>query len=186
MKNTKLTSKGNSTQSISKQSKLNSKINTNPIDIQPISVDMRSEYNAIEQIEHRLKMLECEKNEIEQLYGLNEELIADTGSFKRKIDLFDTKLRKPVEYRQYIDQLPNVKNQTEYEQTAKSNYKPSDKYKESLKYEPNINDLREDKEFEAKFKPTKYFPPSILPTKEEALLDEVIEIMEAEYIEDNI
>ncbi len=102
--------------------------------------------NIIDIIELKLKELEAEKDEIEILYGIDENILDD---FTKKSDLSESikSASKSVK--------PNFKNLPKLEVSKKeksSNYKTPETLVHSLKYEPNIRDLYSESEFEPTFK----------------------------------
>jgi hypothetical protein len=97
-------------------------------------------HNMIDVIEERLKQLEREKEEIENEYGINEDILQEYTKKPIKIEKI-----KPVNY----NNLPKL--EIRKKETIKNNYKTPDTLVDSLKYEPDINDLLDPDEFESKY-----------------------------------
>jgi hypothetical protein len=104
--------------------------------------------NLIDVIELKLKQLEQEKDEIENLYGIDEKLLEEY--IKKPVDKIQnkTKIAKPT---------LNFKNLPKLETTQKPKvvekvYKTPELLVDSLKYEPNIKDLLYEEEFEPSFR----------------------------------
>lgn len=112
-------------------------------------------------IEERLKQLEKEKQEIEQMYGVNEKILEDfmNSSEKYKPIKVSSKASTQMKQTKY-ESLPKLDNLTKHKEMNKS-YQTPNAIKESLKYEPSILDLCDKAEFEPSYytvKPYKLKP----------------------------
>lgn len=134
-------------------------------------------------IEEKLKFLENQKLEIEEKYGINEDMIKNTINQYPSNE--EIKLKKPSEYKEYLTYMPNIHNLNANEDNIikKTTYKPSDSYKETLKYEPQINELKEDSEYEYKEPYICLNRPNIPPTSENAVLNNYLDQIDEEYID---
>ena len=103
--------------------------------------------NVLDSIDKRLEMLEKQKEEIQRKYGINE---ATLNSININ-DIRIKKINKPkLEGSQTLTKIEVIKN-VEKSKIKNINYKTPEKLIDSLKYEPNINDLIQDEEFVPKF-----------------------------------
>ena len=103
--------------------------------------------NVIDSIDKRLEMLEKQKEEIQKKYGINE---ATLNSININ-DIRIKKVNKPkIEGSQNLTKIEAVKN-IDKSKIKNINYKTPEKLIDSLKYEPNINDLITEDEFTPKF-----------------------------------
>lgn len=109
--------------------------------------------NIIDAIEERLKQLEKEKDEIENLYGINEDVIKEFTNSKEKkeesLKKTQNRIGKSKSELFYDSKLPKLEITAKKE--MKSFYKTPDTLQDSLKYEPNIKDLLDEEEFEPSF-----------------------------------
>ena len=106
-----------------------------------------SENNVLDSIDKRLEMLEKQKEEIQRKYGINE---ATLNSININ-DIRIKKISKPkIEGSQNLTKIEVVKN-IDKSKIKNINYKTPEKLIDSLKYEPNINDLITEDEFAPKF-----------------------------------
>jgi hypothetical protein len=105
-----------------------------------------NEKNIIDIIELKLKELEREKDEIEILYGIDENILDE---FTKKSELSESIKSSGKAVKRNFQQLPKL----EVSKKEKvSNYKTPETLTDSLKYEPNIRDLYTEEEFEPTFK----------------------------------
>ena len=124
---------------------------------------MKNEKNIIDVIEAKLKQLEKEKNEIEDLYGLDENILKEYST--KKFDTFteqpQAKLNKITKNNLIYTNLPKFEAPTK--KVTKILYKTPETLQDSLRYEPEIKDLLEEDEFEPSFSfnNTNNIPPSI-------------------------
>ena len=113
------------------------------------------ENNVIDSIDKRLEMLEKQKEEIQKKFGIDEATL-------NSIKLNDNQ----IQYPQYLKRIGKPKREgyenltkmevlkdkkSEKEKNLNINYKTPEKLIDSLKYEPNINDLIQEDEFVPKF-----------------------------------
>ena len=107
-----------------------------------------SENNVLDSIDKRLEMLEKQKEEIQRKYGINE---ATLNSININ-DIRIKKLNKPkLEGSQNLTKIEVIKAPEKTKVNKNINYKTPEKLIDSLKYEPNINDLIQEDEFVPKF-----------------------------------
>ena len=107
-----------------------------------------SENNVLDSIDKRLEMLEKQKEEIQRKYGINE---ATLNSINIK-DIRIKKVNKPkLEGSQNLTKIEVIKTSEKTKVNKNINYKTPEKLIDSLKYEPNINDLIQEDEFVPKF-----------------------------------
>lgn len=113
--------------------------------------NQQANLDVIDQIELKLKQLEQEKNEIENLYGIDENTLNNYISIQENIQnkISNKKIISTINKRNY-------ENLTEFEPKSqkaerKINYKTPESLQDSLKFEPDLNDLRDDNEFEPNF-----------------------------------
>ena len=107
-----------------------------------------SENNVLDSIDKRLEMLEKQKEEIQRKYGINE---ATLNSININ-DIRIKKLNKPkLEGSQNLTKIEVIKTSEKTKVNKNINYKTPEKLIDSLKYEPNINDLIQEDEFVPKF-----------------------------------
>jgi len=106
--------------------------------------------DVIDQIEFKLKQLEKEKNEIENLYGVDENMLSNYLTVQENIKnkISNKKIVQNNKMRNY-DNLVDL----EYKkpQEKKIAYKTPETLQDSLKYEPNLKDLLDETEFEPNF-----------------------------------
>jgi hypothetical protein len=99
----------------------------------------------IDSIEDRLKELEKEKNEIESLYGIDENILQTY----KKPTANKTNSSKNIQKTSLYNNLPKL--ETTHKKDKSISYKTPDTLQDSLRYEPNIKDLYSEKEFEPSF-----------------------------------
>ena len=114
--------------------------------------------NVIDKIEARLQQLEREKDEIEKLYEIDEELLKENT-----IKMMKTKSSNAQNDNIYVNNkdLNNIQSKVNFQNLPKleptmkekkqSKYKMPESHAESLKYEPSLNDLYSIEEFEPSF-----------------------------------
>ena len=104
--------------------------------------------NVIDSIDKRLEMLEKQKEEIQRKYGINEATL-------NSINISDIRIKrvtKPkLEGSQNLTKIEVIKDIEKAKINKNINYKTPEKLIDSLKYEPNINDLIQEDEFVPKF-----------------------------------
>ena len=107
-----------------------------------------SDNNVLDSIDKRLEMLEKQKEEIQKKYGINE---ATLNSININ-DIRIKKVNKPkLEGSQNLTKIEVLKTSEKIKVNKNINYKTPEKLIDSLKYEPNINDLIQEDEFVPKF-----------------------------------
>ena len=107
-----------------------------------------SDNNVLDSIDKRLEMLEKQKEEIQKKYGINE---ATLNSININ-DIRIKKVNKPkLEGSQNLTKIEVLKTSDKTKVNKNINYKTPEKLIDSLKYEPNINDLIQEDEFVPKF-----------------------------------
>ena len=107
-----------------------------------------SENNVLDSIDKRLEMLEKQKEEIQRKYVINE---ATLNSININ-DIRIKKVNKPkLEGSQNLTKIEVIKTSEKTKVNKNINYKTPEKLIDSLKYEPNINDLIQEDEFVPKF-----------------------------------
>ena len=107
-----------------------------------------SDNNVLNSIDKRLEMLEKQKEEIQKKYGINE---ATLNSININ-DIRIKKVNKPkLEGSQNLTKIEVLKTSEKTKVNKNINYKTPEKLIDSLKYEPNINDLIQEDEFVPKF-----------------------------------
>jgi len=110
--------------------------------------------NVIDKIEARLQQLEREKDEIEKLYEIDEEILKENTLKMMKSKVSDNYVNNK--------EINNIKNKITYQNLPKldapvtkekkaSKYKMPESHAESLKYEPSLMDLYSKEEFEPSF-----------------------------------
>ena len=104
--------------------------------------------NVIDSIDKRLEMLEKQKEEIQRKYGINEATL-------NSINISDIRIKrvtKPkLEGSQNLTKIEVLKDTEKTKINKNINYKTPEKLIDSLKYEPNINDLIQEDEFVPKY-----------------------------------
>ena len=104
--------------------------------------------NVIDSIDKRLEMLEKQKEEIQRKYGINEATL-------NSINISDIRIKKvtkpKLEGSQNLTKIEVLKDTEKTKINKNINYKTPEKLIDSLKYEPNINDLIQEDEFCPKF-----------------------------------
>ena len=126
--------------------------------------------NIIDAIEERLKQLELEKDNIEKMYGINEDLIKEYSNnstnninfnnlnnkskFPSKINTTN-KISQNFNTKNYYTNtstpLPKLETQTTRKDFKNSLYKTPESLQDSLKYEPSIKDLLDENDLEPSF-----------------------------------
>ena len=116
------------------------------------------ENNIIDSIDKRLEMLEKQKEEIQKRYGIDEATLNSINIHEQKFkypNYLSKKMGMPK--REGYDNLTKIEvlkdkdKDKEKEKYLNINYKTPEKLIDSLKYEPNINDLIQEEEFAPKF-----------------------------------
>ena len=114
------------------------------------------ENNVIDSIDKRLEMLEKQKEEIQKKFGIDEAIL-------NSININDHQIKYPqylnkkfgMPKRELYGNLTKIEvlkdKNKEKEKNININYKTPEKLIDSLKYEPNINDLIQEDEFKPKF-----------------------------------
>ena len=104
--------------------------------------------NVIDSIDKRLEMLEKQKEEIQRKYGINEATL-------NSINISDIRIKKvtkpKLEGSQNLTKIEVLKDTEKTKINKNINYKTPEKLIDSLKYEPNINDLIQEDEFVPKY-----------------------------------
>ena len=113
-------------------------------------LNQKANLDVIDQIEFKLKQLEKEKNEIENLYGIDENVLNNylTVQENVKSKIATKKTVRSNKMRNY-ENLPDLEHKKL--QGKKFNYKTPESLQDSLKYEPLLNDLLDEDEFEPNF-----------------------------------
>ena len=112
------------------------------------------ENNIIDSIDKKLEMLEKQKEEIQKKFGIDEATLNSININDRQIQFpnyLNKKIIKPK--REGTENLTKIEvlKDREKEKNININYKTPEKLIDSLKYEPNINDLIQEDEFVPKF-----------------------------------
>ena len=112
------------------------------------------ENNIIDSIDKKLEMLEKQKEEIQKKFGIDEATLNSININDRQIQFpsyLNKKIIKPK--REGTENLTKIEvlKEREKEKNININYKTPEKLIDSLKYEPNINDLIQEDEFVPKF-----------------------------------
>ena len=113
------------------------------------------ENNVIDSIDKKLEMLEKQKEEIQKKFGIDEATL-------NSIKINDNQIQYPQYLKKYgkpkregYDHLTKIEvlkdKNKEKDKNININYKTPEKLIDSLKYEPNINDLVQEDEFVPKF-----------------------------------
>lgn len=104
----------------------------------------------IENIDKKIMEIESEKLEIEKKYGITESIL-NSFSFNGKLSIPSTLSKYPQKPKKInYDKLTNI-NDIKMPNGTIIKYKTPDNLIDSLKYEPNINDLADKKIFEPSF-----------------------------------
>ena len=112
---------------------------------------MKNEKNIIDVIEAKLKQWEKEKNEIEDLYGIDENILEEYST-KNYVPYVDQDQKKPCKTSKTKTMSSNLpKLEASSKKISKTFYKTPETLQDSLKYEPDIKDLLEEDEFEPSF-----------------------------------
>ena len=116
------------------------------------------ENNIIDSIDKRLEMLEKQKEEIQKRYGIDEATLNSINIHEQKFkypNYLSKKMGMPkregYDNLTKIEVLKDKEKEKEKEKYLNINYKTPEKLIDSLKYEPNINDLIQEDEFLPKF-----------------------------------
>ena len=113
------------------------------------------ENNIIDSIDKRLEMLEKQKEEIQKKFGIDEATLNSIKINDNQIQYpqYLKRIGKPE--REGYENLTKIEvlkdKKSEKEKNLNINYKTPEKLLDSLKYEPNINDLIQEDEFVPKF-----------------------------------
>ena len=104
--------------------------------------------DVIYSIDKKLEQLEKEREEIEKKYGIDENIL-NSFSFTDKIIQFPPSLTQPIPKPKRVtyENITKIKNDVKIKE-PKVNYKTPELLIDSLKYEPNINDLKDKETFE--------------------------------------
>lgn len=108
--------------------------------------------NIIDAIDERLEMLEKEKEEIEKKFGLDQNFLKTfsfTDNLSQNTYMSKTKQHKPKKIN--YEKLTKINNVKYEQEPLINNYKTPDKLMNSLKYEPNINELLDQENFKPVF-----------------------------------
>lgn len=140
-------------------------------------MDTDNNSDVISSIDRRLEQLEKEREEIEKKYGIDENIL-NSFSFTDKIIKFPPNLTQPIPKPKKI----NYENITKIEDVVtikeiKVNYKTPETLLDSLKYEPNINDLKDKEIFEPSY-------TSLNKLKSKPTIPQGYDV--SSYIDDNI
>ena len=122
---------------------------------EPKNYKIPQENNIIDSIDKRLEMLEKQKEEIQKKFGIDEATLNSIKINDNQIQYpqYLKKLGKPKrEGYENLTKIEVLKDKNkEKEKYMNVNYKTPEKLIDSLKYEPNINDLIQEDEFVPKF-----------------------------------
>ena len=98
-------------------------------------------------------MLEKQKEEIQKKFGIDENILKSININDYQMKYSNYPIKKINKAKKEIYQnLTKIEVQKEPEIIKNINYKTPEKLVDSLKYEPNINDLIDEKEFKPIFK----------------------------------
>ena len=134
--------------------------------------------NVIDKIEAKLQQLEREKEEIEKLYEIDEELLKENT-----LKMIKNKALQSDNLYVTNKDISNIKSKIMFQNLPKleptikekkqSKYKMPDSHAESLKYEPSLLDLYSKDEFEPSFSnlSSLQIQPSIPKTTNSALVE---------------
>ena len=112
----------------------------------------RPDSNVIDSIDKRLEMLEKQKEEIQKKFGIDEALLNAININNNQINLPNHLMRKTNKpKREGYENLTKIEVFPKINEKYSNNYKTPEKLIDSLKYEPNINDLITEEEFVPKF-----------------------------------
>ena len=131
----------------------NDKYNSN---LESKNYKIPQENNVIDSIDKRLEMLEKQKEEIQKKFGIDEAILNSININDHQIKFpqyLNKKMGMPK--RELYGNLTKIEvlkdKNKEKEKNININYKTPEKLIDSLKYEPNINDLIQEDEFKPKF-----------------------------------
>ena len=121
---------------------------------EPKNYKIPQENNILDSIDKRLEMLEKQKEEIQKKFGIDEATLNSININDHQIQYpqyINKRIGKPK--REGYDNLTKIEvlKQGERERNININYRTPEKLIDSLKYEPNINDLVQEDEFMPKF-----------------------------------
>ena len=145
-----------------------------------------SEKNIVNIMEERLQKLKEEKEEMEKLYGVNEENLKLLAKIKKDpTPTLPNKELKKIQKQHKLENLPSLEIKVKKE--VKKAYKSPDVYVDSLKYEPNIDDLYDKAEFEATFYSLESLkcPPSNSKI-DDNLISSYYEYIKEKFIQENL
>ena len=111
-------------------------------------MDTDNTNDVIYSIDKKLEQLEKEREEIERKYGIDENIL-NSFSFTDKIIKFPPSLTQPIPKPKRVtyENITKIKNDVKIKE-PRVNYKTPELLIDSLKYEPNINDLKDKETFE--------------------------------------
>ena len=143
--------------------------------------------NVIFSIDKRLEQLEKQKEEIQKKYGINESLLNSININDNKFhypQYINKKITKPkLEDSKYLTKI-EVKPSNEKSKNLNINYKTPEKLVDSLKYEPNINDLIKEDEFVPKFSNMKEPKTKSINPPTYDINDYIDNVINPNYLED--
>ena len=125
----------------------NNNNNINEEDIK--NYKLNHDINVIDSIDKRLEMLEKQKEEIQKKFGIDEALLNSINVNNNLPPHLMKKTNKPK--REGYETLTKITVIPKLGEKYNNNYKTPEKLIDSLKYEPNINDLVTEEEFVPKF-----------------------------------
>lgn len=146
----------------------------------------------LENIENKLKELELEKEELENKYGLNEDIIKESLNYYLNKEI---KLKKPSEFKKYEnnikeinEDLLQIENNDLNNKIKKINFQSSESYKESLKYEPCLYELKDEETFNYRKESISFSQPLIDNYENDSnmCLNDYLDYKEEQYIKFNI
>ena len=124
--------------------------NSNDINADEVkNYKLNADINVIDSIDKRLEMLEKQKEEIQKKFGIDEALLNSINIYNNLPSHLMKKTTKPK--REGYENLTKIAVISRIEEKYNNNYKTPEKLIDSLKYEPNINDLITEEEFVPKF-----------------------------------
>ena len=111
-------------------------------------MDTDNTNDVIYSIDKKLEQLEKEREEIERKYGIDENIL-NSFSFTDKIIPFPPSLTPPIPKPQRVtyENITKINHAVQIKE-PRVNYKTPELLIDSLKYEPNINDLKDKETFE--------------------------------------
>ena len=121
---------------------------------EPKNYKIPQENNILDSIDKKLEMLEKQKEEIQKKFGIDEATLNSININDHQIQYpsyLNKRIIKPKrEGSENLTKIEVLKDR-EKERNININYKTPEKLIDSLKYEPNINDLVLEDEFLPKF-----------------------------------